>query len=171
MMAPPPMPFGVPLPQPPHGGHIPPPWVNHNLGGPAPIIPNEPQEGSNIHFPGGRMPGYNILFSKEYCCVNMFIMDTPPWDEDAKTDRAETQKYHVDCNWNMKQVMDRLRSGQDCAAWAITEVVEKGDGKWARGSTFVYTSERAALPLTLVGWTKNRRDGDKGAIWVWMHKP
>ncbi|KAF2807688.1 uncharacterized protein BDZ99DRAFT_62698 [Mytilinidion resinicola] len=171
MMAPPPMQFGPPMPQPPHGGHIPPAWVANNLGGPPATIPNMPNEGSNLHFPGGRQPGYNILFSKEYCSIHVFVMDNPPWADDANTNQAEVQKFHADCNWNVKQLMEALRPGQDCSAWAITEVVEKGDGKWARGSTFVYTSERAGFPLTVVGWTKNRRDGDKGAVWVWMHKP
>jgi hypothetical protein len=98
-------------------------------------------------------------------------MDSAPWDSDEATENAEVQKLHVDCNWNVRQLLEALRPGQDCKPWAITEVVEKGSGAWAKGSTVNYQSERAGLPIKILGWTGARKEGDKGPVWVWLHEP
>lgn len=68
----------------------------------------------------------------------------------------------------IERVMKR-KTAEECEGWAVTEVVETGDGGWAKGTTVKWGSEKAKGSLGGMGWGVKRGDG-LPPVWVVVHK-
>ncbi|EKG22560.1 hypothetical protein MPH_00133 [Macrophomina phaseolina MS6] len=100
--------------------------------------------------------------------------DLTPW-ADAKKRAVVVRKtppfniWEADVGWTVKQLLEYLGKGDD--KWAITEVVEAGNGRWYRGSTIKHKDERAAETLATQGWTDKRgKPFGQTPVWVIVHK-
>lgn len=102
--------------------------------------------------------------------------------------------FNVATNFTPDMVIENVLGGKaEPKGWAITEVVEKGDGAWAKvrsstaarlplinenltnklstqqGTTIEYGGDRAGSSLSSMGWT-GRRGDSLPPVWVVVHK-
>lgn len=66
------------------------------------------------------------------------------------------------------ELMEQLL-GKDGTGWALTEVVEKGDGEWGKGGTVAWGDAKAGEGLKKLGWTE-LRGGERPPVWVVLHE-
>jgi len=76
--------------------------------------------------------------------------------------------FFVPCATTAKELMEQLL-GKEATGWALTEVVEKGDGEWYKEVTVVWGDAKAELGVKGLGWTESR-GGERPPVWVVLHE-
>ncbi|KAF2478082.1 uncharacterized protein BDR25DRAFT_365108 [Lindgomyces ingoldianus] len=133
---------------------------SHVTFGPIPADQTNP-----VNLPGGLVSGVSHFFSDSYTILGWLKSGFRPWERNFAVMNIEW--IQVDSNWKVDQLIKAMRENGDCEGWAVTECMERGNGVWERGTTFVHGSERSGQSLATVGWTMRRnRDDGTGALHV-----
>lgn len=61
------------------------------------------------------------------------------------------------------------REGDKCKGWALTEVQEKGDGEFEKGSCVEFGGDKAGGTLAAVGWIE-KNGGERPPVWLVLDK-
>ena len=147
---------------------------------PAMPINNE-IPGLNFRNPSGGIglpPGYNYLFPPEHTVIHVFKPSTtkfPPWQQQMNPlDPNLFFKLFAPTNLTMLELMGRLGlDNTEAKMNVIHEVVEKGNGAWAKGMTFRGDDkDRIKLTLKQVGWDSSRIGvpGRKAVVCLYITK-
>lgn len=114
-------------------------------------------------------PGISIVPAGSTTHLQVHWHSADQWKEPHIIVPGEKAKFHMlaaDVDWSVHKLIDRLmkiRKGQlnegpdGGLGWAVTEWTEAGDGKYLKGSTFIFEDEKAKnTTLKAVGWTEKR---------------
>ncbi|KAI9725374.1 MAG: hypothetical protein M1828_003224 [Chrysothrix sp. TS-e1954] len=96
------------------------------------------------------LPGAQYLYPASHVTVK--CIQTQVW----KTPGAQFdfQELVVGTSWTVKELIEGLGGGK---GYAVTEVVEVGDGTWSKGTTVKHDDKDGAkLNLEKLGWTAKR---------------
>ncbi|KAK5137153.1 hypothetical protein LTR08_000658 [Meristemomyces frigidus] len=126
----------------------------------------------NRFAPPPLLPGTNYMFPTEHTQLHIFQRAAKVWEDKYKGVELKVKIFKVDTQSSVKSVIERtlgVTDAEKCKGWAISEVLERGDGQWAKGSTIEYASDKAKGTLASMGW--NARRGDAlPPVWVVVHK-
>jgi hypothetical protein len=162
------------------------PWTNFGpyygspnicYGGPI----NNEIPGVNLRNPSGGYglpPGYDYLFPAENTVIHVFRPSTtknPPWQQPMNPhDHNLFFKLFVPSQMTILELMGRLGlDNKDAKLNVIHEVVEKGNGHWAKGMSFKGDDkDRIKKKLKELGWDSSRIGvpGRKPVVWLYMTK-
>lgn len=114
--------------------------------------------------------GMNYMYPPTHTKLHIFNKSWKLW-EDKHTGKSFNFKiFNVATTFTPAMVIENVLSGKcEPKGWAITEVVEKGDGAWAKGTTIEHGGDRAGASLESMGWT-GKRGGALPPVWVVVHK-
>lgn len=113
------------------GMHRPPPPF---LEGAIPPPPR-PQEDPTVK-PGGDLPGHTVVEPAETTSLLRIVTNAYPWEQAGANLTIEPMQF--DSGWTLNRVIAALRKpNKECQGWGVTECIEIGGGRWARGMTFV----------------------------------
>ena len=153
--------FGFPGMHPP-----PPPMIDGALGmGKAP-----PDQKDPTVKPGGDMPGHTIVEPAETTCINRILTNCAPWETLGMPFTVEPMQF--DSGWTIGRMIKAMRKpNDDCIGWGVTECLELGGGRWAKGMTYVFGSHQATEnTISGVGWGPNRGRDGKEPCYVYCHR-
>jgi hypothetical protein len=145
-------------------GRPPPPFLGPETNGPVPPAQTDPTVK-----PGGDIPGHTVVQPAETTSIMRILTNAYPWEQAGAHLTVEPMQF--DSGWTIGRVITAMRKpNKECQGWAITECIELGGGRWARGQTFVFGSHQASdLTLNMIGWGPARnRTGDP--LYVYVHK-
>ncbi|CAD0043109.1 unnamed protein product [Aureobasidium pullulans] len=103
-----------------------------------------------ITLPTPPLPGMKYIYPKHSTCLHTFQVPTP-----------------ITVNELVEQLLGR--EGDKCNGWALTEVQEKGDGEFEKGSCVEFGGDKAGGTLAAVGWTE-KNGGERPPVWLVLHK-
>jgi len=104
--------------------------------------------------------------------------------------RSRFKMFKVSTSFTPRRIIERVlqKSGDECNEWILTEVIEKGDGKWSKvsigfsldslssfadqqlqGMSIEYTGGKANNALKTLGWSEKRGDS-LPPVWLVVHK-
>nr|POE77810.1 hypothetical protein CFP56_09453 [Quercus suber] len=141
--------------------------------------------------------GTNYMFAIEHTTIHILRQPLSAWKDKYRGQKLPFMIQKVSTEMSVGVVMRNVMSakvGRDfsqCEGWAITEIIEQGDGKWAKvhslpgrdvfvmraklstdisqGSTVLYGSTKAAGPLSSMGWNA-KRGTSLPPVWLTVHK-
>ncbi|KAK4953440.1 hypothetical protein LTR28_006472 [Elasticomyces elasticus] len=116
--------------------------------------------------------GTNYLNPKEHCKVHVALHGVKLWEGGAKAANADFRIWIVPCNSSVRELVERLCEGvggEKMKKIAVTECVEAGTGKWLKGTTIEYKSDKAMDKLKSLGWSSKRGES-LPPVWVCLHK-
>ncbi|EME42018.1 hypothetical protein DOTSEDRAFT_133466 [Dothistroma septosporum NZE10] len=128
----------------------------------------------NSYAPPSIRPGVNYLFpdKTQHTMLHVFNKTSKLWTDEKYAKTAQKFKiFKVATHFSVGNIIERVRQGKENAAgWAVTEVVEKGSGGWAKGTTIKYDDEKAKGSLESMGWDAKRGSEARPPVWVVVHK-
>jgi hypothetical protein len=83
------------------------------------------------------------------------------------------EPMQFDSGWTLNRVIAAMRKpNTDCQGWGMTQCIELGGGRWAKGMTYVYGSQQATeCTLGMVGMgSGNNRNGTTEKLYVHVHR-
>jgi hypothetical protein len=123
-----------------------------------------------VHFPGGRRAGTSFLFPPTVTTLHV-IRDRKLWEDEQERSSwsrmPEFSIYQIATTATARGLIERLGGGPD---WVLTEVFDRGGGKWSKGSSFAHQDAKANEAIATFGWTA-RRGETLEPVWVVLHKP
>lgn len=152
---PPPPPTTVPFFYPPVPGMMPPPFASAP-GATPPAVPG-------INFPGGQRTGTCYLYPQDVTTIHV-IRDTKVWEITPTTPSFSI--FQIETTATAQELIGRLGGDAD---WAITEVFDRGGGKWTKGSSFAHKEDKAKDQIKKFGWTAKRGESQE-PVWIVLHK-
>ncbi|KAK4545155.1 hypothetical protein LTR36_003706 [Oleoguttula mirabilis] len=126
----------------------------------------------NRFAPPPLMPGSNYMFPMEHTKMHIFQKACKVWESKYKDEQLKFKIFYVDTQSSVKSVIERTLGSSDvdmCNGWAISEVMEHGEGVWIKGTTFEYTNDRANGILASMSWDA-KRGTSRPPVWVAVHK-
>jgi hypothetical protein len=108
------------------------------------------------------------MFPAEHTKLHIFNKSSKVWEDKHAGKSFNFKIFHVATTFTPKMVIENVLKGAEGAdRWAITEVVEKGDGAWAKVSLFFFgffgffglipslssSSSSSSLSLSSVIWS------------------
>ncbi|KAI5210082.1 hypothetical protein E4T39_00648 [Aureobasidium subglaciale] len=121
-----------------------------------------------ITAPTPPLPGMKYIYPKQNTCIHV-ILRCKVWEQCEKDFVCKT--FQVPCVLSINELIEQLigREGEVCKGWALTEVMEKGDGCFEKGSSVEFGGDKAGGTLKAVGWSgKNWRE--RPPVWVVLHQ-
>lgn len=78
----------------------------------------------------------NYMYEREHTMLHIFKKAAPVWAEKYQGQQLTFKIFKVGVNFTAKMVIEKTlrKGGDDCKGWALTEVVESGDGCWLKVS-------------------------------------
>ena len=114
--------------------------------------------------------GMNYMFPAEHTKLHIFNKSSKVWEVKHAGKSLNFKIFNVATTFTPAMVIENVLSGKAAPkGWAITEVVERGDGAWAKGTTIDYGGDRAGAALSSLGWTAKRGES-LPPVWVVVHK-
>lgn len=162
-------------------------YQSSNFVYPAPgAHPAWPQP-QNSDFPGtsfrnpsggvGLPPGYDYLFSAEHTVLHCFkpTTQTPPWQTNYNPyDHSKFCKMFAPTNMTVGELIGKLGlNNKDAKKNIIHEVIEKGNGAWAKGLSINGSDkDRCKKKLADFGWDGKRTGipGQRPVVWLWLQR-
>ena len=107
------------------------------------------------------------MYPKHHTCLH--VLRAKVWEVCCPPAKALVAKtFFVPCATTAKELMEQLL-GKEATGWALTEVVEKGDGEWYKEVTVVWGDAKAEQGVKGLGWTESR-GGERPPVWVVLHE-
>ncbi|KAI9676821.1 MAG: hypothetical protein M1817_006660 [Caeruleum heppii] len=174
--APPPPYTSAPGPGPPQGAYVgpfppvppfavfhpgpPPPPPPRPAPAPAPV-PDGPRTG--VPTP----PGFGYLYPGENTNIHVFVANYLPYE--TPNQEASFRIFKAYSKMTVKELITTLggRGGNDKKC-GVTECLEQGYGKWAKGSTVFRSDEAAKRTLASMGWDQQRGES-RMPVWLALH--
>ncbi|KAI9685765.1 MAG: hypothetical protein M1822_004325 [Bathelium mastoideum] len=103
-------------------------------------------------------PGVNFIPPKNITTLFIFAEIGPP-----KNGSLKFQPWQIDSSKTVRDILDHLGKGDE--KWNVVEYFEAGDGKWDKGITVGYKSDRAKKEISKFGWTP-KRGGALPPVWL-----
>ncbi|KAM0718047.1 hypothetical protein Q7P37_006379 [Cladosporium fusiforme] len=132
---------------------------------------SEHHSAKNANAPPKLRDGMNYMFPAEHTKLHIFNKSSRVWEDKYKGKTMDFKIFTVSTNFTPGMVIENVisKKGDDAKGWAVTEVVERGDGMWSKGTTIEYGSDKAGGSLSTMGWTGKRGDA-LPPVWVVVHK-
>jgi hypothetical protein len=149
-------------------GKPPLPFIDAENGGVGP--PGGEQNDPTVR-PGGDLPGHTVVQPAETTSIFRLLTNCLPWEHAGMQLQFEPMQF--DSGWSINRVIAAMRKpNNDCQGWALSEIIELGGGRWAKGMTYVYGSQQATeQTLGMVGMGSGRnRDGTREKLYVTVHR-
>ena len=87
-----------------------------------------------------------------------------PWELPKQT--FSFNVVALSCFSTVRETIEKLGGGRD---YIMTECLELGDGRWAKGTSIAWSDVRATRGVGALGWSR-RRGVEVGPIWVVVSK-
>jgi len=113
------------------------------------------------------------MFPPEHTKLHIFNKTSRVWEARYAGRQHNFKIFTVSTTFTPRMVIENVigQRGDEANGWAITEVMETGDGHWVRGSTIEYGSDRAGGNLASMGWTVSRgAENGLPPVWCVVHK-
>jgi hypothetical protein len=108
------------------------------------------------------------IYPKKSTCIHV-ICKVKVWESADKNFKCKT--FHVGTTMTISELIEHMmgKEGDACKGWALTEVTEKGDGTFDKGTTVEFGNDKAGGTLAAVGWT-DKNGGERPPVWLVLHK-
>ncbi|THZ21622.1 hypothetical protein D6C89_06520 [Aureobasidium pullulans] len=122
-----------------------------------------------ITLPTPPLPGMKYIYPKHSTCLHV-IPKQKVWEAPC-TKNFTCKTFQVPTPITVNELVEQLlgREGDKCNGWALTEVQEKGDGEFEKGSCVEFGGDKAGGTLAAVGWTE-KNGGERPPVWLVLHK-
>jgi hypothetical protein len=151
----------------PNGFYKPPPmWIESGGGvGPEAAAQEDPTTK-----PGGDLPGHTVVEAGQYTSIIRILTNCLPWETYMAPLRMEPMQF--DSGWTLNRVIAQMRKPEtDCQGWGVTNCIELGGGRWAKGMTYIHGSAQASeQTLGMIGWDSSRNRNGKSPLYVVCHR-
>ncbi|KAF2457390.1 hypothetical protein BDY21DRAFT_24429 [Lineolata rhizophorae] len=164
----PPANFGNP-PNPPVT--VPTPTAHNSSGGPYGVT----GAGTGPRFPGNRLhgglrAGFGLQYPPVFTHLHVCSFKKAPWEPTKAAIHAglkfEFSVQKAPTDMTVKQLIRNLGGGD---GHVITELIEVGDGRWAKGVEVRAKDAAAGKTLGQLGWS-GLKGTDQAPVWVWVRK-
>ncbi|KAF2012119.1 hypothetical protein BU24DRAFT_270151 [Aaosphaeria arxii CBS 175.79] len=120
--------------------------------------------------PEGDLPGHTVCQPAETTAVYRIHCNWPPWETSGVPLTVEPMQ--VDSGWTVNRLIGAMRlPDADCQGWAVTECIELGNGRWAKGVQFHHGQQQATeQTLGMVGWGKERNRNGESPLYLFCHR-
>lgn len=107
------------------------------------------------------------MYAKHHTCLH--VLRAKVWEVSCTAAKSLVAKtFFVPCNTTAEELIEQLL-GKQGEGWALTEVVEKGDGEWMKGGTVVWGDGKARGAVKVLGWSE-KRGAEREPVWVVLHQ-
>ncbi|KAH7118975.1 hypothetical protein B0J11DRAFT_509070 [Dendryphion nanum] len=121
----------------PNGFERAPPAIIDGGAGPAP----GPQLDPTVK-PGGDLAGHTVIQPAETTAFMRIHSQQFPWETAGMP--LPMEPLQVDSGWTVNRLITALRlPSKECQGWAVTECLELGNGRWAKGIQFHHGQQQA----------------------------
>ncbi|KAF2834801.1 hypothetical protein M501DRAFT_989377 [Patellaria atrata CBS 101060] len=120
-------------------------------GPPPPYVPPPPTSAAPAN--GGARPGFNTM-DVPTAKLHLFFGNAVPWE--LTQEEGQAMYFEAWLTPVYANVQEVLRKHGKDEEWALTEIFEEGDGKWARGMTIKWTDGDSGKRISEHGWTERR---------------
>lgn len=113
------------------------------------------------------------MYPPEHTKLHIFNKSSKVWEAKHAGKEHNFKIFIASTQLTPAMVMENVlrKRGDEAQGWALTEVMEAGNGCWVKGSTIEYGSERAKGSLASMGWTGKRGEKDGlPPVWCVVHK-
>lgn len=111
-----------------------------------------------------------MLHAQSHTLLNIFHSSTiKPWESSKPLCKPPTTKFHafkVDDGITLQELLKRLGAKED---GTLTECIDRGGGKWIKGSVIEGKTDNAKKTLSEVGWD-SKRGADIPPVWLVLQK-
>ncbi|CZT14322.1 uncharacterized protein RCC_00299 [Ramularia collo-cygni] len=136
---------------------------------PAPEVKKAPSmaHSTSANPPPTLRPGENYMFPPEHTLLHVFNKAAPIWNSKYHGQGLAFKMFKVATSFTVANVIERVlkKKGDECAGWCATEVVEQGEGCWAKGTSIPWGSDKAKGTLGSMGWGV-KRGGEGPPVWL-----
>lgn len=127
--------------------------------------------------PGDVRYGFGVAWSGSYTRIHLIEPDPEKFDTKeflknlTTTIKLEPPPFSIQMIGTSTPVKDYLTKVCDKkCGWAVTEVIELGDGRWLRGQTIAWENfDLSTFPMEAYGWDKTRGEENR-PVWMVLHK-
>ncbi|KAI5244866.1 hypothetical protein E4T43_03492 [Aureobasidium subglaciale] len=121
-----------------------------------------------ITAPFPNLPGMKYIYPKHNTCIHV-ILRCKVWESCDKDFTCKT--FLVPTILSINELLEQLigREGEVCNGWVLTEVMEKGDGGFEKGTSVEFGGDKAGGTLRAVGWSE-KNGGERPPVWVVLHQ-
>ncbi|KXT13581.1 hypothetical protein AC579_8095 [Pseudocercospora musae] len=134
--------------------------------------PSDPKPPPSDYAPPSLRPGINYLFPSSHTILHIFSKAAPIWHERFHGQNLNFKIFRVATCFTPRNIIERIvtknKGEGECKGWAVTEVVEAGDGVWRKGTTVLYDGEGKG-DLKALGWNE-KRGKELPPVWLVVHK-
>ncbi|KAF1356647.1 hypothetical protein BDV97DRAFT_12862 [Delphinella strobiligena] len=116
-----------------------------------------------------RTPGTSYIFPKHHTSLHV-IKDIRVWEADHDAN-FRYKSFNVGTTKSVGELIEDLvgAEGEEVRGWAVTEVLEKGDGGFVRDVTVEHGGDLAKKDLASMGWNQSR-SACRPPVWLVLHK-
>ncbi|KAH0369921.1 hypothetical protein KCU65_g2985, partial [Aureobasidium melanogenum] len=116
------------------------------------------------------LPGMQYIYPKHHTCLHI-ILRTKVWECNPVPSNLVAKTFYVPCVMSITELIEQLMGaeGDKCKGWALTEVLEKGDGVFVKGGCVEFGSDKAKKVLGDVGWDE-KMGVERPPVWMVLHK-